>query len=185
MKKAGLVIVIGIILIFALLIGAQYNSLVKAELDTDVKWAEVTNQMKRRADLVPDLVKAANKVMAHEKDLIDSVTEARAKLAGATSAADEINASNELDSAISKLLVVMEAYPQMKSDETYIRLMDEMAGTENRLATARKNYNDSIGKYSLKLKAIPTSWFAKAFGFEAKTYYEVPATDMEKPNYDI
>ncbi|MDR1100855.1 MAG: LemA family protein [Clostridiales bacterium] len=186
MKNKTIWIVVGIIVVLGIVIFAQYNGLVRADLDVGVKWAEVENQFQRRVDLVPDLVSVANRVATYEKSVIDDVVNARAALAGATaSTEDKIAANNELDGAISRLLVVMENYPQIKADQAYIRLMDEMAGTENRIAVARQNYNNSIGDYNVKTRVIPAAWFAKAFGFGIKPYYEVPQESMVKPNYDI
>lgn len=184
MKKA-VWIIIGIVAILGIIAFVQYNGLARADLDVEVKWAEVENQFQRRVDLVPDLVRVANRVADYEKSVIDSVVDARAKLGSVSTTEEKIAANNELDGAISRLLVVMENYPQIKADEAYIRLMDEMAGTENRIAVARQNYNNSIGQYNLKLRVIPAAWFAKAFGYEAKPYYEVPAESKVKPNYEI
>jgi len=185
MKNKALWIIGGVIVLLGILIFTQYNGLVRADLEVDTKWAEVENQLQRRADLVPDLVKVANRVAAHEKEVIDSVVSARAKLAGAKSAEDVIDANNQLDGALSRLLVVMENYPDIKADQSFIRLMDEMAGTENRIAVARKNYNDSVGSYNTKTRVLPSALFAKMMGFEARPFFEVPEENKVKPDYDI
>lgn len=176
---------IGVFIVLCIIVFAQYNGLVRADLDVGIKWAEVENQFQRRADLVPDLVSIANKVAEYEKSVIDDVVNARAALAGVSNPQDKINANNALDDAISRLLVVVENYPQIKADEAYIRLMDEMAGTENRIAVARQSYNNSVGVFNTKMRVIPTAWFAKAFGFESKPFYEVSPESKVKPDYDI
>ena len=185
MKNKGIWIIVGVIVILGIIIFSQYNGLIRADLDVGIKWAEVENQFQRRVDLVSDLVQVANKVADYEKNVIDDVVNAREVLAGATNTEDKINANNALDGAISRLLVVVENYPQIKADQAYIRLMDEMAGTENRIAVARQGYNNSVGNFNTKIRVIPTVWFANAFGFEAKPFYEVPQESTVKPNYDI
>ncbi|MDR2692602.1 MAG: LemA family protein, partial [Chitinispirillales bacterium] len=139
----------------------------------------------RRADLVPDLVKVASKYAEYEKGVIDGVVKARASLVSAAGARGKIAANEELSGALSRLLVVVENYPSLKADQTYIRLMDEMAGTENRIAVARRNYNNGVGEYNVKIRTIPAVWFAGAFGFGAKTYIETPEEKKEKPNYEL
>jgi len=184
MKKSKLVILV-LIALFFLIVVLQYNALIKTDIDICNNWCEIENQMQRRIDLIPDLIKIAKKVMIHEKDLINNITDARKKLSLATKPADQINASSELDIVLSRLLIAMENYPQIKSNETYIRLMDEIAGTENRIAISRKNYNISVSKYMLKLRTIPSAWFAKIFGFKSKTYYNIFDLPKEKPEYDL
>ena len=187
MKKVlialGAVALVIIILVIACV--SQYNGLVKAELSVDGSWAQVEIQLERRSDLVPDLVKIANKYAAHEKEVIQNVSDARSKLAGAATTDEAAVAAGELDGAISRLLVVMEAYPNLKADGTYSKLMDEMAGTENRIAVARKDFNDEIGEFNKKVRTFPGNIFAGMFGFERRSFYEAPKEDLEKPEYDL
>ena len=181
----GILVFVGIIIALGLVFVSQYNRLVRADLDVDIKWVEVENQFQRRVDLVPDLVRVANRVAEHEKEVVDRVLLARAKLAEAIGVQEKISANNELDSAISNLLVIVENYPEIKADQAFIRLMDEMAGTENRIAVARQNYNNSVGAFNTKLRVIPTSWIAGAFGFESRAFYEISEEIRVKPYYDI
>jgi LemA protein len=178
-------IVPGIVVALVAVAWTQYNGLNRSDMAVDVSWAEIDNQLMRRSELIPDLVRAAHRIAAHEVEVINSVTEARARLAGATSRADRISAGAAMEGALSRLLVVMENYPQLKADQGYIRVMDEIAGTENRLAVARRSYNTSVGAYNLKLRVVPTVWFANAFGFENREFFEIPQESKAKPNYDL
>ena len=186
--KKGLIAIGAVILVVIILVIAgfsQYNGLVKADISVDESWAQVENQLKRRADLVPDLVKVANKYAIHEKDVIQNVSDARAKMAGAATSDEAIVAARELDSTLSRLLVVMEAYPDLKADGTYSKLMDEMAGTENRIAVARKDFNEEVGDFNKKVRTFPGNIIAGWFGFAPHWFYEAPEEDLEKPEYDL
>ena len=138
------VAIFGVVKFFA----GTYNTMVGMEEGVLSQWAQVENQLQRRYDLVPDLVKVANKYASHEKEVITAVVDARAKLAGATTENEQIAVSTELENALSRLVVVVENYPTLKADATYIALMDEMAGTENRIAVARKDYNEAVKAYN-------------------------------------
>ena len=180
-----LIVVLGIILVGAFWLGGTYNSVIALEEDVDAKWAQIENQLQRRYDLVPDLVKIANKYASHEKDTIEAVVNARAKLNGVNTVEEEVNASKELEGAISRLLVVVENYPTLKADATYISLMDEMSGTENRIAVARKDYNESVREYNVKIKSFPTVLIRGMIGAEEKTFFEVDSNVMAKPEYEL
>ena len=176
-----LIVILAVVVLGAVWFGATYNSVVALGENVDAKWAQIENQLQRRYDLVPDLVKVANKYAAHEKDTIEAVVNARAKLSGASTVEDEIAASKELEGALSRLLVVVENYPTLKADATYISLMDEMSGTENRIAVARKDYNESVKEYNVKIKTFPTVLIRGMIGAEEKTFFEVESNVMGKP----
>lgn len=184
MKKG--IIVIGIVLLVGVLaLGGLYNSVVKLDEETSERWAQIENQLQRRYDLIPDLVKVANKYASHEKEAINAVLEARTKLSSAKSVNDEVAATTELESAISRLLVVVENYPNLKADATYIALMDEMSGTENRIAVARKEYNETVKLYNVKIKTFPVILFRGMLGAEEKSFFEVRDEALQKPEYNI
>ena len=187
MKKgliAGLVI-LGVLVVCVIGFTSTYNSVVKLDETTKEKWAQVENQLQRRYDLVPDLVKVANKYASHEKEVITAVVDARAKLSGATTENEQIAASAELENALSRLLVVVENYPTLKADTTYIALMDEMSGTENRIAVARKDYNEAVKAYNVKIKTFPIVLFRGMLGTEEKAFFEVSDNVLSKPEYDL
>ena len=167
------------ILIVALAAGCGpcgYNRIVSEEQQVEAAWSQVENQLQRRADLIPNLVEVVKGYAKHEKGVFDDVANARAALAGAGSRADKINASNQLDGAISRLLVITENYPQLKADANFGRLMDELAGTENRLAVERKRYNEAVQQYNADVRGIPGAWWAKIGGFpQQKDYFKAEA----------
>ncbi|MFL5290089.1 MAG: LemA family protein [Myxococcales bacterium] len=164
------------------LTGCGYNRIVNEEQQVEAAWGQVESQLQRRADLVPNLVETVKAYARHEKGVFDDIANARAQMMSAGSRADKINASNQLDSAISRLLVVSEAYPQLKADSNFARLMDELAGTENRLAVARNRYNEAVQRYNADVKGIPGAWWAKIGGFPSqKEYFKADASSRAAP----
>jgi LemA protein len=162
--------------------GCGYNRIVNEEQQVEAAWGQVESQLQRRADLVPNLVETVKAYARHEKGVFDDIANARAQMMSAGSRADKINASNQLDSAISRLLVVSEAYPQLKADSNFARLMDELAGTENRLAVARNRYNEAVQRYNADVKGIPGAWWAKIGGFPSqKEYFKADASSRAAP----
>ena len=154
------------------LTGCGYNRIVSEAQQVDAQWAQVENQLQRRADLVPNLVETVKGYAAHEKGIFEQVANARAAMLGASTRAEKIQTANQFEGAISKLLSITEAYPQLKADGTFTRLMDELAGTENRLAVERKRYNDAVQQYNSDIKRIPGAWWAKIGGFAPKEYFQ-------------
>jgi LemA protein len=164
------------------LTGCGYNRIVNEEQQVEAAWGQVESQLQRRADLVPNLVETVKAYARHEKGVFDDIASARAQMMSAGSRADKINASNQLDSAISRLLVVSEAYPQLKADSNFARLMDELAGTENRLAVSRNRYNEAVQRYNADVKGIPGAWWAKIGGFPSqKEYFKADASSRAAP----
>ena len=178
-------IVLGVIVLIAVAVGgalvSKYNQLVTMDTDIKAKWAQVDNQLQRRADLIPNLVETVKGFAAQEKSILETIANARAKLAGAGSVPDKMAASNELSGALSRLLVVVENYPNLKSDATFHRLMDELAGTENRLAVERKRYNDSVQMYNVSVRQFPGNFIAGILGFREQPFFEVPAAARQTP----
>ena len=162
----GALIVLGVVVLAALFIGGQLmgmrNSLVVEKNNIDGKFAEVDNTMKRRADLIPNLVETVKGFAKQEKGVYDDIAAARSRLLNAGSPEDKIAANNQLSGAIGRLLVVVENYPQLKSNENFLRLQDELSRTENRIAIARKDYNDAITKYNTDIDLFPKSIAASA-----------------------
>jgi LemA protein len=176
----GIVIVAIVLLIFFSIKGT-YNSLV--QLDEGVKgaWAQVENQLQRRYDLIPNYVETVKGYAKHEKEVFLKVTEARAKVGGATNIKDKIAANNEMSSALSRLLLVVERYPDLKANQNFIRLQDELAGTENRIAVERRRYNETVKTYNIKIRSFPTNIMAGMFGFGKAEFFKVAAAAKEVP----
>lgn len=176
----GIVIVAIVLLIFFSIKGT-YNSLV--QLDEGVKgaWAQVENQLQRRYDLIPNYVETVKGYAKHEKEVFLKVTEARAKVGGATNIKDKIAANNEMSSALSRLLLVVERYPDLKANQNFIRLQDELAGTENRIAVERRRYNETVKTYNIKIRSFPTNIMAGMFGFGKAEFFKVAAAAKETP----
>jgi len=180
-----ILIVVGIIILIIVIpfmyLKGTYNSLVTMDESVKGAWAQVENQLQRRYDLIPNYVETVKGYAAHEKEVFVKVTEARSKVAGAGSINDKIQANNSLSSALSRLLVVVERYPELKANTNFIRLQDELAGTENRLAVERRRYNETVKAYNIKIRRFPTNIFAGMFGFEKATFFEVPKERQEAP----
>ena len=176
-----LIAVVAVIGMFGMTLMSSYNGLVAAQEQVNGKWSQIDTMLQRRADFIPNLVNTVKGFAAQEKSVIDSVTNARAKLAGAQGPAARGEANNELSGALSRLLVVVENYPQLKSDKTFAGLMDELAGTENRISVARRDYNDAVQSFNTRIKTFPTSIIAGMFGFSAKEYFRVEEGAKQVP----
>lgn len=177
----GILGVIVAIVIMAAMFFSSYNGLVSMNENVTGKWSQVENQLQRRNDLIPNLVNTVKGYAAHETDVFKTVSDARAKLGGAKTVAETTAANNEMNSALSRLLVVAENYPDLKANTNFQQLQDELAGTENRIAVARKDYNDAVQSYNAKIKSLPTSLYAGAFGFTAKDYFKADAAAQKVP----
>lgn len=193
MKKKGIAAVgiIGIIAAIAVvLIGfyvVAHNSIIKLETDVDTKASDIKTQLQRRADLIPNLVNTIQGYVKHEESVIDSITEARKEISGAKTIKEMSAANDKLNSALQSLNVIVENYPDLKASQNFINLQDELAGTENRIATARKDYNEAVKSYNTKISTIPTSIIANMMGKEKKDFFEVSdPSKMEVPevNFD-
>ena len=158
-----------------------YNSLVTMDETVKGAWAQVENQLQRRYDLIPNYVETVKGYAAHEKEVFVKVTEARSKVAGAGNINEKMQANNQLTSALSRLMVVVERYPELKANTNFIRLQDELAGTENRIAVERRRFNETVKVYNIKIRSFPTNIIAGMFGFEKATFFEVPKERQEAP----
>src|SRR5262249_42645516 len=148
-----------------------YNRIVQEEQAVEAAWGQVEDQLQRRADLIPNLVEVVKGYAKHEKGVFDDVANARAAMTSAGNRADKINASNQLDGAISRLLVVTENYPQLKAEANFQRLMDELAGTGDRGGVERKRYNEAVQVYNSDVKGTPGACWAKIGGFPPQMEY--------------
>lgn len=176
-----LIAVIAVIVIIAGMLFSSYNGMVSMNENVTGKWAQVENQLQRRSDLIPNLVNTVKGYAAHESDVFKAVADARAKLGGAQTVAEASAANSELSSALGRLLVVAERYPDLKANTNFTQLQDELAGTENRIAVARKDYNDAVQVYNAKIKSLPASLYAGAFGFSARDYFKADEAAQKVP----
>jgi LemA protein len=180
-----ILIVVAILIVLVLIpffyIKGTYNRLVTLDEGVKAAWAQVENQLQRRYDLIPNYVETVKGYAAHEKEVFLRVTEARSKVAGAGSIQDKIEANNQLSSALSRLLVVVERYPDLKANANFIRLQDELAGTENRIAVERRRYNETVKTYNITIRRFPTNLLAGMFGFDQAAFFEVPKERQEAP----
>ena len=184
------VAVIAIIVLIAAAVGGGYvstkNQLVTLDEQVKSNWAQVDVVLQRRADLIPNLVNTVKGFAAHEETVYADIANARAALLGAKTPTDKIAANGQLDSAIGRLLAISENYPQLKSNENFLRLQDELAGTENRIAVERKRYNDSIQAYNTYLRQFPNSIFARWAGFQPNNaYFQASETSRAVPKVEF
>jgi LemA protein len=180
-----ILIVAGILVLLVLVpffyLKGTYNNLVTMDEGVQAAWAQVENQLQRRYDLIPNYVETVKGYAAQEKEVFLGVAEARSKVAGAGTIPDKIQANNQLSSALSRLLVVVERYPEIKSNTNFIRLQDELAGTENRIAVERRRYNETVKTYNITIRRFPTNLLAGMFGFDKAAFFEVPKERQEVP----
>jgi LemA protein len=166
--------ILGIVIVGLILgMGAvsTYNGIVTMHETITAKWAQVESQLQRRNDLIPNLVNSVQGYAAHEKTLLEDITKARSQWSAATTVDEKVKAAAATDSAISRLLLVVENYPNLKADQTFLRLMDELSGTENRIAVERMRYNESVKDYNIAVRRFPGNIFASIFGFKPATEY--------------
>lgn len=187
MKKGALIgigAVVLVLIIASSLIGT-YNNLVQMDTDVQAKWAQIDNQLKRRADLIPNLVETVKGYAAQEKSIMTEIADARARLGGATTPGEAAAADAELTGALGRLLVIVENYPNLKSDQNFRDLMYELTGTENRISVARKDYNETVQVYNVKVRSFPTNLIAPMFGFEKAEFFEVSESDKATPDVNF
>jgi len=179
----GVVILLGAVTLFWGI--GIYNGIIRSEQEVMNSWAEVENHLKRRADLIPNYVNTVKGFAAQERDVLIGVTEARSKVSGAGNMEERMDAENQLTGALSRLMVVVEKYPELKSNENFIRLQDELAGTENRIAVARMRYNERVKMFNQFIKIFPNNIIAGIFGVEDAKYFEIPEGDAELPSVEF
>ncbi len=190
MKKLSGGIIALIVAVVLIVIGVgwgvgSYNSLVSLRENVTTQSANIDTQLQRRTDLIPNLVNTVKGYAAHETEIMTAVSDARARLAGAEGMAEKAEADQALNSALSRLLMVVENYPDLKADAQYTSLMDELAGTENRIAVARSDYNAVVRDYNKRIKTFPTVILANLFGFEEAEYFEAAEGSETPPTVDF
>ncbi len=163
--------IIGLVVLLIFWYAATYNSLVKLNEDTNNKWAQVETQYQRRVDLIPNLVSTVKGAAKFESSTLEEITRLRSQWQSASNIEDKVQTANQIESTLSKLLVIAENYPALKATQNFIALQDELSNTENKIAVERGRYNDAVRNYNAKIKTFPSNIVAKKFGFIEKTYF--------------
>jgi len=197
--KKGLIIlliVIGVLVVIGMSLASYYNTMVTMEENVKEKWSQVENVYQRRFDLIPNLVNTVKGYAEHEKETFIAVTEARAKAGGVIKVSKDVlnnpaafqqfqQAQNTLGGALSRLMVVLEKYPELKANENFLRLQDELAGTENRIAVERKRFNEAAKEFNTYIRRFPKNIIAGMFGFKAKPYFTAQKEASKAPKVDF
>jgi LemA protein len=183
---AGIVIA-AVVVVLIIIFVAMYNGLVKRRNAVDNSWSQIDVQLKRRHDLIPNLVEAVKDYMAYEQETLSKVTEARAQAvtAGAKGPAQVAQAENALTDSLRSLFAVMENYPDLKASQNVMSLQEELTATENKISFARQFYNDSVLTYNNKIQTVPTNIIAGMFNFTKRDYFEAPEAEREAPKVDL
>lgn len=179
--KKGLIILGALVVIIIGFFVSRYNNMVTLSEKVDAKFSDIDTQLQRRADLIPNLVNAVQGYMDHEQEAINKVTSARTKLVNASSVAEKAEADSALTSALNGFLALAENYPDLKASANFTNLTDELAGTENRIATARRDYNSVVEDFNKTIKTFPNSFLAGMFGFSEKEYFKAAEGANEVP----
>lgn len=181
LKKNGLYIAIAVFIGLFFSYQSVNNKLIALEETVGSSWAQVENQLQRRYDLIPNLVESVKGYAKQEKEIFENIANARAKLAGGANRTERLAASNQMESALSRLLVVAERYPDLKANQNFKALMDELAGTENRLAVERKRYNEQVKLFNKTIRTFPYRYVAQQAGYEKIDYFQIEQAARKKP----
>jgi LemA protein len=177
-----LLVIAGIIVVAIGTCAASYNRLVRSSEGVDGAWSQVENVLQRRADLIPNLVETVKGYAAHEKEIFTEVANARSRLLAAKTPTEAEEGEKQLNTALGRLLAISERYPDLKANENFMRLQDELAGTENRIAVERRRYNETVRDYNTKIRRFPTNLVARAGGFDRRDYFEATPGAREVPS---
>lgn len=185
MNNKLLIGILALVLLVVLYGWGTYNRLVTGRENVDNQWAQVETQYQRRFDLIPNLVESVKGIMKQEQAVFNAIAEARTRYAGASTVDGKAVAATQVESALARLLVVMENYPQLKSAETVQTLMAQLEGTENRVSVERKRFNDMVRDFNLMIKKFPSSVIARLFGFTERSYFEAATEAQNAPKVEL
>jgi LemA protein len=178
-------IILGVTVLFMIIMGgkliAGYNHVITMEENVKGKWAQVENQLKRRYDLIPNLVETVKGYAKHEKEIFENIAQARTQYFKAQDFKGKIQSANRLESALSRLLVLQERYPDLKANQSFLRLLDSLEGTENRIAVERKRFNDAVQILNTYIRTFFGRFYAMLAGVEPAQYYEIPEAEKQAP----
>ena len=176
-----ILIPIGVLIALSLWVVLNYNALVRIRQQVNESWSGIDTELKRRYDLIPNLVETVKGYAAHEKGIFENIAEARTKYFQAKDTKEQIEAAGGLERALSRLLLLREAYPELKANENFLKLQDSLEGTENRISVERKRYNDSVRTLNTYIRTVFGRFFAGLAGVTKAEYYEVPEAEKEVP----
>ncbi len=177
----ALIVIVLVVAIFVLLYWGYYNKIIRMENRIDNSWSQIDVQLKRRADLIPNLMETVKGYMAHEKEVLENVTKARSALINAKTPQENIDADNMLTGALKSLFAVAENYPDLKANQNFLNLQDELTNTENKVAYARQHFNDSVLAYNNTIETFPGLWFAKRMGKKTRDMIQIPKEEKAVP----
>lgn len=169
----------------AIFVGINYNNFVSLNEEIDQQYGVLESKLQRRYDLIPNLVNTVKGYLKHEEKVFSDIANARAALTKANNVQEKVAADNQLESALSRLLLVVERYPELKADKQITALMDELAGTENRISVERDNYNRAVMKYNKKIKTFPNNMVASSFNFNARPYFKAESEASSVPKVEF
>lgn len=184
MKKTIITILVIVAILFVVIM-PSYNNLVSLNEDVDNAWSQVQVAVKRRADLIPNLVNTVKGYANFEEETLTKITEARSKVNSANTPEELASANEQLTRAIGDINVVVEAYPELKAQSSFLDLQAQLEGTENRIATARRDYNEEVKVYNKKVRSLPTKLYAGMLGFGPKAYFEAPEGEQDAPDVNF
>src|SRR3989338_6259285 len=184
-RNIAIIIILLAIILPVLWLWGTYNDLITKDQKVEAQWANVESQYQRRMDLIPNLVSSVQGYLRYERELLTQITELRSRWLSSSNQADKIQYGTALDSAIGRLLVVVENYPDLKANTAVTQLMDELAGTENRIAVERQRYNDAVRDYNTAIRRFPANIVASSFGFEKKLYFSADQGAEEVPEVTV
>lgn len=185
-KKTGILVsVLAVILLLVLMVAGGYNSIVTKAENVDTKYSDISVMLERRADLIPNLVNTVKGYVSHETSVIEQITTARENLLAAKEIDEKMKANDELTKSLNALMVIVENYPDLKASQNFAQLSDELAGTENRIATARRDYNDAVKSYNTSIKKFPMNIISGMFGYEKREYFEASEGSTKVPNVEF
>jgi len=187
MKKTTVALLVVVVILVMTIFSAigSYNSFVSKEESVEKSWAQVENQLQRRADLIPNLINTVKGYMDHEKEVMKNIADARSNLLSADSPSEKAEADSQLTGALGRLLMISENYPDLKANQNFTQLMDELSGTENRIAVARKDYNDEVSVFNKDIKKFPGVIMANMFGFDEREYFKASEGADKAPTVDF
>lgn len=185
MQNKTLIIILAVVAVIVLSVVSIYNSLVRLNTAVDGAWAQVETQYQRRFDLIPGLVESVKAVLKQEQTVFKDIADARANYAGAKGVDAKVAAANQVESALGRLLVITENYPQLKSSETVQTFMSQLEGTENRVSVERGRFNDAVSAFNIKAQTFPTNMIASVFGFKARTFFKSDTGAEKAPKVDL